>query len=360
MNPWDVGAEDYFSKDPTYLASQKPPYPAPEGKQWSQVDWGNGPQWQLQGMPSKDSFVDKLAGMIPFAGAALITGGAAGAFGGAAGGGAAESAALAGGGEVGSGYAASGSPWWLNGTGADAVTGGAGVDAFSGGGDAIDLGGGLQVDEFGNTTGGLFQGGAGTPGAGDFSGGGSMTWDDIVNYAKKAGANIPGGLISGLLRGVPAAAGAVGANQQSKAFEELANKYLNLGAPSRARYEASYAPGFTMANDPGYKDALDQTTKSFLHKASVTGNPAESPNAWNQTLKDVNSSFAYPALQNYRSTNAGTGGLATLASVAPGADTAAVNAGKGVYDAVGAGAADIFNPPKSMTDILRELRRANA
>ena len=134
---------------------------------------------------------------------------------------------------------------------------------------------------------------------------------------------------------------------------------MDMGAPSRARYEGSYAPGFSMESDPGYTDALDQTTKSFLHKASANfGNPADSPNAWNQTLKDVNANFAYPAMLDYRKLNANTGGLSRFAEAAPGVATGAINAQRGVYDAIGSGAANIFNPPRSLEDILRDFRRA--
>jgi hypothetical protein len=165
-------------------------------------------------------------------------------------------------------------------------------------------------------------------------------------------------IFSAALRGAPAAAGAYGASQQAEAYKELANKYMALGEPSRARYEASFQPGFSMANEPGYKDALALTTKETLHALSPSGNPAGSPNAWQQTLQDVNAKFSMPALNEYRRLNAGAGGLASLTAAAPGAASAGINAEKGVYDALGAGAADIFHTPKSLSDILREMRRA--
>lgn len=176
------------------------------------------------------------------------------------------------------------------------------------------------------------------PNSGTGTGGGLPTWQQI------------------LAGGLPALFGAYAADKQSDAYTDLSREYMGLGAPSRARYEASFAPGFSMESEPGYKDALDQTTKSFLHKASVTGNPVDSPNAWMQTLKDVNSTFAFPALDNYRRLNAGSGGLAALTSAAPGAATRGIDAEKGVYDAIGAGAADIFNPRKSLADLLRDYR----
>jgi hypothetical protein len=231
-------------------------------------------------------------------------------------------------------------------------------------GGATDLGGGVYVDEFGNTTGGAFAGGPGTAGSGDFAA--SAPW---YQSAAKTLGSIPGSskITDGLTlkyfldkaaRGAPAALGAYGANQQAEAYKELSDKYMGLGAPSRDRYESSFQPGFTMASDPGYSDALAQTTKETLHQLSPGGNPAGSPNAWEQTLKDVNAKFAFPALDNYRRTNAGAGGLAALTSAAPGAASAGINADRGVYDAIGAGAADIFSPPRSLSDLLREMKRA--
>lgn len=153
----------------------------------------------------------------------------------------------------------------------------------------------------------------------------------------------------------PAALGAFASSQSGNDYRDLAEKYMGFGAPSRARYEASFQPGFTMESDPGYKDALDQTTKSFLHKASVSGNPVDSPNAWKQTLSDVNASFAYPALQNYRAVNANTGGLASFTPAAISAESAATGSNKGVYDAIGYGMADIFAPrKKGLAELLQE------
>lgn len=165
-------------------------------------------------------------------------------------------------------------------------------------------------------------------------------------------------LIKNLIaKGAPAALGAVAANNQANSLSALADKYAAYGAPSRARYEASFAPGFSMESDPGYKDALDQTAKATLHGLSVTGNPSDSPNAWTQTLSDVNSKFAYPALQAYRGGNAAAGGIATGTAAAPGLDTSSINARTNVFNALGAGANDIFNPQPSLAQTLAEYQR---
>ncbi len=220
----------------------------------------------------------------------------------------------------------------------------------SGGG----AGGGMD-DPYGGSTAWPNDSPAGGPNGGETPGGGY----DIFGLAKQYG---PQAL--SLLKdtkgiwgpAVGAGLGALGASQQSSAFSDLAKKYMTLGEPSRQRYEASFQPGFSMSSDPGYRDALDQTTKATLHGLSVQGNPADSPNAWTQTLSDVNSKFAYPALQNYRNMNANAGGIASLQTAAPGASNNAINSQAGVYNALGAGAADIFNPPKSLAQLLKEAR----
>lgn len=267
-------------------------------------------------------------------------------------------AALAGGGEVGSGYAAS----------APGAAPGAGSAAFApseigfesapaGVGSPSEVGFETGTAATGSTSAPTPSGGVsanGGPGLVEATGGaaGGTALSKLLDGSASASDFLE---LAGKLAGP--AIGAIASNRQANSFEDLANKYMDFGAPSRARYEASYAPGFSMDMDPGYKDALDSTTKSFLHKASVTGNPVDSPNAWQQTLTDVNSKFAYPALQDYRKTNASSGGLATFAAAAPGMETSAINSTRGIYDSIGAGAADIFNPPKSMVDLMRELRR---
>jgi hypothetical protein len=186
-------------------------------------------------------------------------------------------------------------------------------------------------------------------------------WSNVGNAAAFGGlgAAVDGGLakagllgtglaLGDLARGIPGAIGALAAHDQASKLDALARDYMAMGAPSRGRYEASFAPGFTMAADPGYTDALNQTTKATLHGLSVGGNPADSPNAWAKTLEDLNAKFAFPALQNYRSTNASAGGLSALTGAAPAASTGAINAGANVWNSLGAGAADIFSPPKSI------------
>lgn len=148
--------------------------------------------------------------------------------------------------------------------------------------------------------------------------------------------------------------GVVGSNNQTSDLKELANKYLEFGAPSRARYEGSYAPGFDLASaDPAYKGALDSTMQATLRKLSTQGNPFGNPGGLIEANKAVVNGTALPALDEYRRLNAGTGGLATLNAAAPAAATAAIGSGANTYNAIGAGIADLTKPQSSLSDLLK-------
>ena len=153
----------------------------------------------------------------------------------------------------------------------------------------------------------------------------------------------------------------------------------SVGAPSRGRYEGSFAPGFSMESDPGYTDALNQSAKATLHGLSTGGNPAGSPNAWAASLSDLYGKTAYPALQQYRSNNAATGGFGSFAEVgarAPGytaagtgnsagfgnpnagaqTDIAAAGATNSMFGGLGAGLADLTTPRNTLAELLKQLK----
>ncbi len=263
--------------------------------------------------------------------------------------------------------------------GGDVLSGGAGSEFLSGGGLESGGGAGDTLGEYNinPNTGDVYSAGDNpfggykmNPDTGDFYGTGDAPpgtdpslWDQAKGLAKQYGISPTSALTLAkqgfdLFKKVaPAALGAKGAKDQADSLNALADKYMALGAPSRARYEASFMPGFTMANDPGYMDSLDQSSKATLHGLSVQGNPAGSPNAWAQSLQDNYAKTAYPALQNFRNTNANAGGIASLQTAAPGAATGAINAQKGVYDAIGAGFNDVFNPKQTLAEQLAELRK---
>jgi hypothetical protein len=148
--------------------------------------------------------------------------------------------------------------------------------------------------------------------------------------------------------------GVFGAKEQTDAFKEMQDKYLALGAPSRARLESSYAPGFSMNNEPGYRDAMDLSSQSVLRKLSATGgNPFDQPNSMTSALDYVTKSTALPQLNTYRSQNAASGQLGVAPAASGGMNAA--NSSGGTYDALGYGLNSLLNPPSDIQSLLKQL-----
>lgn len=152
--------------------------------------------------------------------------------------------------------------------------------------------------------------------------------------------------------------GLYGANQQAGALNDLADKYMAIGAPSRARYEATFAPDFKPQDIPGYQGAIDTSMQSLLRQISAKdGNPWGSPGGTTEALKYVTGNVGLPAIQQYRNQLAATGGYGAFNSAAPGAATGAVGAQGNVYNVLGAGIADLTQPRQrySLSDMYRSL-----
>lgn len=152
---------------------------------------------------------------------------------------------------------------------------------------------------------------------------------------------------------LPGLMGAYASSKQSDTLAGLAKEYAAYGAPSRARYEASFAPGFSMAQDPGYQDALDASSKATMRSMSVNGNPAGSPNAWAATMKDTYDRTAYPALQQYRNQNAATSGIANFNAAAPGVQTGQVQANANIWNGIGSAIGNVTNPAPTLAEIMK-------
>jgi hypothetical protein len=153
--------------------------------------------------------------------------------------------------------------------------------------------------------------------------------------------------------------GYLGSEAQSNAASGVAdNKYLALGQPYREKLAASYAPGFSMQNEPGYADALDNTMNSYLRKASTGGNPFSNPGVSAEALKYVNGSLALPQLNTYRSQLGGFGQLGI--NTAGTADLGAASNAGGKYDALGYGLSTLTQPNNNqLQDLLSQYIRMN-
>lgn len=152
------------------------------------------------------------------------------------------------------------------------------------------------------------------------------------------------------------ALGIAGSDAARSANNDLADKYLAYGAPSRARYEASMTPGFDANSIPGFKSAMDYGAKSSMNALSTQGNPIGSPNAWNQTLSDVTSKIGLPAIQNYQAQNANAGGISSFTPASIGATNAASTATTNMFNSAGSAINDIFNPRPSLAQTLAQYK----
>jgi hypothetical protein len=170
---------------------------------------------------------------------------------------------------------------------------------------------------------------------------------------------IPNNILAGGLQGL---LGYIGAGQQSDAFQDVYNQQSAIGAPYRNLLQASYQPGFTMANEPGYKDALDLSTDSFLRAASAGrapgvsgGNPMDNPGAWAETMKYVNSSLALPQLNTYRGQLGQFGGMG-LNTAGQSSLMGAQTSGGGL-NAIGYGLNTAFQQPSAADEYYRAMTR---
>ncbi len=171
-----------------------------------------------------------------------------------------------------------------------------------------------------------------------------------ADYASILGAAAPGLL------------GAYASNQQTNAYTDLANKQLAYGEPSRARFEASMAPGFDPNAIPGYSAALDNSANAILRKLSATsGNPYGSPGALIEANKAVVSGTALPAIQQYQLLNSQSGGLSSMTPAANANQSAAIGSQGNLYNSLGAAAANVTAPPAfNLADYMRQLTGGTA
>jgi hypothetical protein len=173
---------------------------------------------------------------------------------------------------------------------------------------------------------------------------GSATADD---YLKAAGSIAPGIL------------GMIGANQQSNTLQGISDKYLAMGAPFRDRLEQTFQPGYSLMNEPGFKDALDVSSQGVLRNLSAkAGNPYENPGSVSEAQKYVTGSLALPQLNTMRSQLGTFGQLGT--NMAGTADMAGANASGGALNAVGYGLSNLLNEGNDLDSLLKKLNLSNS
>jgi hypothetical protein len=239
----------------------------------------------------------------------------------------------------------------------------------------MDLSGGLtNVDDFsyGTLTSGL-EGGSSFPFSGGIDDFGMDTLPGVIEggpvstvdgMATGLGGSIPswlqnlmpsGSSLTSLLGKIaPAALGAYGANQQANSYQDMMNQYFSLGAPYRSLLQQSYQPGFDISKEPGYQNAMDTTMNTYMRAASAGnaqgvagGNPFNNPGAFMESQKYLAGNLALPYLQNYRSGLSSSGQLGLGPAAQFGGNS--IQSQGGVYDAIGYGLGEIFNPKPDYT-----------
>jgi hypothetical protein len=214
----------------------------------------------------------------------------------------------------------------------------------------------VAADQISQNLGGNSQGGSGN----NTNGGQNLF--DLLNRGSgdSSLANLLGGLGSTAL-------GVYSADKMADAYKDIAGKedarireMMGFGAPSRARFEASFRPDFDIMSIPGLKPAMDTSTQTLMRQLSTKGNPFGQPGGLAEALKYVTGSVALPAVQNYQAMNAGAGGLTQFAGGAAqgpnlNPSMAAINAQGQGANAIGYGLQRMTQRPRTMADLLQGL-----
>lgn len=185
--------------------------------------------------------------------------------------------------------------------------------------------------------------------------GGAPTNQSALQWLSQV-TGIPTGLLSALGTGVATGLGVYGSDQQTDAYKDLAQKYMDFGAPSRSRFEASMTPGFDVNSIPGYKGAVDTASESLLRRLSATGgNPFGNPGGLIEANKAIISGTALPAFNEYARLNANTGFGSSMNAAVP-FQTAAIGSDANGLNALGYGLGQLTQPPKQdLASMLRQL-----
>lgn len=152
-------------------------------------------------------------------------------------------------------------------------------------------------------------------------------------------------------RVAPSLLGAYASNQQASKLSELAQKYQDFGAPYRAQLANISANPDNFYNSLGAQKATD----AVLNKLSIGGNPAGSPNKQALTIDAL-----YDQYGRERDRLAGFGGLTNYNAAAPNLEAQAIGQNANMWNAIGAGANDIFNPKPSLSELFKQMKAAGA
>lgn len=150
--------------------------------------------------------------------------------------------------------------------------------------------------------------------------------------------------------------GAYASNQQANALADVAKQYAEYGAPYRAELGRLQSDPGSFLSSPRVTTAVDQGTSAMARALSARdGNPVGSGRAL-QEMQNYATNSLYGQLTNRENQLANFGGLSSYNNSAPQANLAAVGQTGNMYNAIGAGINDIFNPQPTYLDLVKAMK----
>lgn len=200
--------------------------------------------------------------------------------------------------------------------------------------------------------------------------GGEGFWDQAKSILSQ-GKNIPTSLIKSAFGVDDATAGSIASmigklgaaglgayasNQQSNALADVAKQYAEYGAPYRQQLAALQSDPGSFLSSPRVTSAVDQGTSAMARALSARdGNPVGSGRAL-QEMQNYATNSLYGQLTNRENQLANFGGLSNFNAAAPQTGLASVQSQGNMYNAIGAGINDIFNPQPTYIDLLKAMK----
>lgn len=171
----------------------------------------------------------------------------------------------------------------------------------------------------------------------------------------------------------PAALGALGAYQQGNTLKDLAKQQdarwremMGMGAPYRSKLADLYGNPNAFLSSQEVQVPVQQGTDALARSLSTkVGNPIGNPGAMSE-IQNYASNQLFGRLGQEKDRLAGFGGLSAYnqAGASGGnnslqAQMAGMNADSGIWNSIGSGLANYFNPPSSLESILKQMQGSN-
>jgi hypothetical protein len=153
----------------------------------------------------------------------------------------------------------------------------------------------------------------------------------------------------------PGLIGAYASTQQTQAMKDLANQFASYGAPYRQRLSDLYANPSSFLSSQEVQKPVQMGSDILARSLSTNGNPIGSGNALQQ-LQSYSSDQLFGRLGQEKDRLGGFGGLTAYNAAAPAAATSAVGSNANAYNALGAAASNVFNPPQTLAQSLAAFK----